>query len=383
VITIADDSAEPVRFEQKRQATAYIRSIGEVTEPDRKALFDWVYDSTSMAYVMHPSLRRIEGYQKAKAAAGSPRTIAQIVRDYRLSWEMVPDSGMNEPKVWEALLDGNLPLGALIRQLPRLTRLGMLSPMGSTTARVCHRLTDPELLAKARIHPINLLVAARTYASGQGARSEKTWTPSRPIVDALDAGFYAAYGAVTPTNKRLMLALDCSGSMTHAISGLPITAREAAAAIGLVTANVESSYEIVGFTAGPHPSPYGNRGHGSGLVELSISPRQRLDDVLAVIDAVPFGGTNCALPMLRAIEHKLNVDAFVIYTDNETWHGDIHPFQALQRYREVSGIDAKLVVVSLTANGSSIANPDDPGMLDVSGFDSAVPNVISDFARGL
>jgi 60 kDa SS-A/Ro ribonucleoprotein len=294
---------------------------------------------------------------------------------------MVPDEGMNEPKVWEALLDGNLPLGALIRQLPRLTRLGMLAPMGSVTARVCHRLTDPELLAKARIHPINLLIAMRTYASGHGARSEKTWNPSRPIVDALDAGFYAAYGAVTPTNKRLMLALDCSGSMMHAaISGLPITPREAAAAIALVTANVESSYEIVGFTSGPYPSKYH---HGSGLVELSISPRQRLDDVLWVIDAVPFGGTNCALPMLRAIEHKLNVDTFVIYTDNETWHGDIHPFQALERYREVSGIDARLVVVSMTANGSSIANPNDPGMLDISGFDSAVPNVISDFARGL
>jgi 60 kDa SS-A/Ro ribonucleoprotein len=60
----------------------------------------------------------------------------------------------------------------------------------------------------------------------------------------------------------------------------------------------------------------------------------------------------------------------------------IHPFQALKRYRERTGIDAKLIVVGMTSTGFSIADPSDPGMLDVAGFDSAVPNLISDFSRG-
>ena len=61
----------------------------------------------------------------------------------------------------------------------------------------------------------------------------------------------------------------------------------------------------------------------------------------------------------------------------------MHPYQALQRYRERSGIDARLIVVGMTSTGFSIADPDDPGMLDVVGFDAAVPNLISEFARGL
>jgi 60 kDa SS-A/Ro ribonucleoprotein len=33
-------------------------------------------------------------------------------------------------------------------------------------------------------------------------------------------------------------------------------------------------------------------------------------------------------------------------------------------------------------NGFSIADPNDPGMLDVVGFDTATPQLVSDFARG-
>ena len=98
---------------------------------------------------------------------------------------------------------------------------------------------------------------------------------------------------------------------------------------------------------------------------------------------MPVGGTDCALPMLYAAEQGLEVDAFVIYTDNETWAGKIHPHQALRRYRERSGIDARLIVVAMTSTGFSIADPDDAGMLDVVGFDAAVPGLIAGFARGL
>lgn len=50
--------------------------------------------------------------------------------------------------------------------------------------------------------------------------------------------------------------------------------------------------------------------------------------------------------------------------------------------RAVSGIDARLVVVGMVSNGFSIAAPADPGMLDVAGYDTATPQLISDFARG-
>ena len=44
---------------------------------------------------------------------------------------------------------------------------------------------------------------------------------------------------------------------------------------------------------------------------------------------------------------------------------------------------AKLVVVAMVSNGFTIADPDDAGMLDVVGFDSAAPALIADFAKTL
>ena len=95
---------------------------------------------------------------------------------------------------------------------------------------------------------------------------------------------------------------------------------------------------------------------------------------------MPFGGTDCALPMIYALKHKIKADVFVVYTDSETWAGNIHPVQALREYRQRMGIPAKLVVVGMITNGFSIADPNDAGMLDVVGFDTATPQLMSDFA---
>jgi 60 kDa SS-A/Ro ribonucleoprotein len=193
---------------------------------------------------------------------------------------------------------------------------------------------------------------------------------------------------VEPTSKRIMLALDVSGSMGGAfVAGTPLTAREASAAMAMVTLAAEGDCHVVGFTAGGR-NAWKSRGRSQipgytdGLTPLGLSRRQRLDDVVKSIASLDFGGTDCALPMLYAIDRKLEVDAFVVYTDSETWAGAIHPVQALQEYRRKSGIAARLAVVGMTSNGFSIADPKDGGMLDVVGFDAAAPAVIASFVAG-
>ncbi len=172
--------------------------------------------------------------------------------------------------------------------------------------------------------------------------------------------------------KRLLIALDVSGSMVGGqVAGVPgLTPRNASAALALVTTATESHYETVGFFAGP--GGFRKRGGGrfaartDGLTPPSISPHQRLDDAVKTVSGLPFGGTDCGLPMLYAQALQREIDTFVIYTDSETWAGDIHPVQALRGYRHVSGIDARLVVVGMVSNGFSIADPADPVMLDSS-----------------
>ncbi len=346
-------------------------------EVDRKQLFDWICGRSAEG----PAI--VEGFQKVQSATSANEWVAILDQFPSLSWEMLPDAALNEPDVWSKLIDNGVPQTALMRQLPRLTRLGLLAPMSDTLEVIVGQLTDTDRLRKARVHPVNVLVAARTYAAGASARGHSSWEPVAHVVDALDAAFYSAFAVVQPANKRTLLALDVSGSMTVAVSGLSISAREVSAALALVTVATEPKTTTVGFTASSvagRPSRFG-RGVTTGEISpLSISPRQRLDDVLKTISGLPFSRTDCALPMLWATANKVKVDTFVLYTDNETWAGNVHPHQALRQYRDWSGIDARMVVVGLTATDFTVADPADPGTLDIAGFDAALPTLLNDFS---
>ena len=326
------------------------------------------------------ALRLVRAVEALHAdTAIKPGRAAEMIREHRLTREMIPTQLLTHEVVWEALLE-EMPLTALVRNLATMTRVGLIAPGSQAAKTVAGRITDGAALRRARVHPVQILSALRTYASGRGVRGKGTWEPARLVVDALDAAFYLAFRAVEPTGKRMMLALDVSGSMEAPVQGLDsVSCREGSAAMALVTAATEPEHFFTAFTAGSYPSQW--RGLHSGLTTLDISPRQRLDDVVRKVSALSFGGTDCALPMVEAMKNGWAVDTFVIYTDSETWAGQIHPSQALRQYRERTGIPARLVVVGMASNGFTIADPNDAGMLDVVGFDGATPALIGDFAR--
>lgn len=320
-------------------------------------------------------VQRIEATEALKYQA--PGLAARTIAQHGLTREMVPTELLTHAVVWEALLE-RMPLMAMIRNLGVMSKVGLLVPMSQAVTTVTSRLGRRDVLRAARVHPLAILAALKTYGQGHGMRGAATWEPVVQVVDALDAAFYLAFENATSSGKRVMLALDVSGSMVAGVSGMPfLSCREASAAMALVTAAREPSHMFTAFTSGSYPSPWGHM--GSGLSVLSLSPRQRLDDVVKQVGGLQFGGTDCALPMLEALKHQWPIDLFVIYTDNETWAGQVHPAQALRQYRERTGIPARLAVVGMASNGFSIADPNDAGMLDVVGFDAAVPQVIADF----
>lgn len=307
---------------------------------------------------------QIAAFERAKRAT-SEQEIVRLVRDHDLPRECVPSQWLNSPAVWEALMV-RMPLMAMVRNLGKMTSIGYLKPMSEAAKTVCKRLLDRNAIRGSRIHPVSLLIAARQYSQGHGARGKLSWSPVETVVDALDDAFYLAFKNVRPTGKRFFLGLDVSGSMSAKISQeIPLRACEASAAMAMVTARTEENYVIRGFSG--------------GLKTLGITAKDKLREASDKALKSNFGGTDCALPMIDAKKQGIDVDCFIVYTDSETWHGRVHPYQALVNYRQKTGIDAKLIVVGMTSNGFSIANPDDAGMLDVVGFDASVPQMIRDF----
>ena len=95
-------------------------------------------------------------------------------------------------QIWAALLE-KMPMTAMIRNLGKMSVVGLLKPKSSYANTVCTRLCDESLLQKARIHPFTLLQALYTYRKGSGAKGKLTWNVNENIVQALDAAFYKAF----------------------------------------------------------------------------------------------------------------------------------------------------------------------------------------------
>ncbi|MCA0359858.1 MAG: TROVE domain-containing protein [Armatimonadetes bacterium] len=325
------------------------------------AVYRWLINGE-----MAVPIPRLEAFVRLQSER-EPSEAAKLIRAFDLPREAVPKELATHPMVWEALLD-KMPLTAMLRNLANMTRYGLLTPGAEATRHVVSSLTDPVRLRAARIHPVAILLALATYERGTGRRGQE-WMPVPAILQALNEAFHLAFESVVPTGKRILIGLDISGSMKSAlIPGSGLSAAKAAVALSLVTLAREESAQVLGFS--------------DRLVPLGLHGGMTITEVMARADRANFGATDCALPMIWATENRQEVDAFVILTDNETWCGVRHPSEALGEYRHQSGIDARLIIVAMTANQFTIADPRDPGMLDVVGFDPSVPKVMEHFIRG-
>ena len=284
-----------------------------------------------------------------------------------LPWETVPTQYLNDALVWKQLFaNGQLRGQNAIRNVGRLNKIGAFNDM-VFAREFANVITDPENIKVSRLHPINYLnaICANRTDSYYGNRE----TSLKPIInDALNDGFHAAFEFVEPANKRTLLGLDVSGSMNWGpCNGMAATPAEAGAAMAMTFARTEPYYDIMGFS--------------TKFVDLGISPSMNLDQVMAKTSRQTFGGTDCALPMEWALKNRVEIDHFCVITDNETWAGRIHPYQALRQYSDAMGIDAKVSVLGMTSTGFSVADGS-PNMLDVVGFDTNTPNIVADFAAG-
>lgn len=349
---------------------------------DQKALLHWAvkgWETVGETPHENKVLTPIWAFERAKKldVTKDAKEMVRLIAGYDLPRECVPTEFLNDLSVWEALLE-NMPVTAMIRNLGKMTSIGLVAPNSAAAKVVGDRLADVEVLRKGRVHPLTVLMAQSIYKQGHGMKGNLTWTAVPRIVNGLEKAFYDCFANVPKTGKRFYIGLDVSGSMgSGSVANTPLTPREAAAALAMVTMKTEEDYYIAGFTSS------GGYGRGNdGITPMAITPDMSLTDSCRYTAGLPFGGTDCSLPMRDALAKKIPADVFIVITDSETWAGNVHPTVALQEYRNKMKIDAKLIVMGLVSNGFTIADPTDAGQMDIVGFDSAVPAIISDFVGG-
>lgn len=298
-------------------------------------------------------------FGRIQAATSVEDVLSVISHDSRLPWETIPTQFLTDSRVWKQLFySGALSGQALIRNIKRLNGQKAFDD-GKFLSDFVTKVRDPEMIRAKRLHPMQFLLAMVMNERLPG-----------PLIDALEDGLDSSFGNHTPAGKRTMFALDVSGSMGwSSCAGVQgVSPAVGAAMMTMIGVRTEPDYRTMAFSR--------------KLIPLEITKRMALKDIVRKTQNITFGGTDCAAPMMHAIVNKVPVDTFVVITDNETYAGSVHPFKALRDYRQVMGIDAKLVVQAMSPTKFSIADPSDPGMLDVVGLDSNTPSAIADFSAG-
>ena len=281
----------------------------QTDDPGQNAVLAWV------AQKPHNTLdepKILYGFETAKKVH-DPSQIAYLVRNFGLTREMVPSQFLADPTVLRALAEKS-PYTALIRNLGNFTRAGLDLELGLD---LVSKITNPNAISNSRIHPINLLTALRTYASGGGWRGSNNWSVNPAIERALEQAFYLSFANVPATNKRYYIGMDISGSMSRQINNTNLSARDVAAAIAMLLTRNEPWTKVVGFDRNP--------------MDLTPGAEESLGAYITRTQCWGGGATDCAQPMLDALSKGLMVDTFIVITDNETWAGRINPDAVLRQ----------------------------------------------------
>ena len=290
-----------------------------------------------------------------------------LIERIGLPWEALPTEALKHAEVWRAILRTGMPMTAMLRNLGRMTANGAID--NEYAKVVISAFSNEELIRAARVHPFAILVALRTYETGQGLRGKLTWKPRQDIINVLENAFYLAFDNVEPTGKRILHALDVSGSMgNEAVDNINMTAREAAAAMMLVSMKADNQRDFFAFS--------------HELTCLQLPEDGRLTSLINQVTGLSFGLTDASLPFEYALKNQLDYDAVVVYTDSETYAGRRHVDTVLKEYAKQVGHPVKLVVVGMTSTGFTIGDPNNPDILNVSGMDANVPGLVSDFIAG-
>lgn len=334
---------------------------------DRDILFDWIAHPDRRSAIgafadvklEHDGARRlIAGYAAIREDGITPEQAAEIVREHRLPREVVPAPMLAHSEVWRALLP-DMPGRALLRNLGKLTSLkldrdkdalGIILGKIEGATKICN--------------PLEFLLAYRVYRKGCGVRGSLIWSPNTAICDALLRGYSLAFGELpVRTGRRILIAIDVSGSMTwdHG-DGRVVTPMEAATALALILAYQYPGSRMIGFDTGSYEITTASEGY---------------EHLRAVLERFGGGGTDCAIPFSMAASDKSITD-MVILTDSETsWYAS-RKLAEIRRSRP----EFRIAVVAMALNKISIADPADPLAIDVAGLEASLPRTLDLFLSG-
>jgi len=237
---------------------------------------------------------------------------------------------------------------------------------------VAERLRNPELIAKARVLPYQLLTA---FVAGS---ADLPATIREALQDAMEV----AIGNVPRVEGKVWVFPDVSGSMRSPVTGVRkgatsvVRCIDVAALVAAALLRKNPDAEVVPFE--------------SNVVKLALNPRDSVMTNAQKLASLPAGGTNCSAPLQHLNERREKGDLVVYVSDNESWvdspaYGR-YGGSATETMRQWEAFkqrnpSARMVAIDIQPNGTVQAKERDD-IVNVGGFSDQVFQVIADVAAG-
>jgi hypothetical protein len=288
------------------------------------------------------------------SAADNIHLACALIRKYRLSREHVPTHMMDSREVWIALME-NMGATAMLRNLNKLTSLGLLCRFSRCSSLLLKKLLDLPGLKHARVGPLDILVSAEIYSQGTGDLGKLTWTPQPWVVSALDECFsnYTLYlsQSTMPSKYRVLLGIDLRASMLAKVGST--TGRKAAAATALVWKKLNPHWRFVGFGE-------------NGCIPIEIATNTSLVECLSLFESMTPGPADIGSLIVDAADKLEVYDAIVAFTSQGSFRSSEPLEDQMSLYRQIvkSG-DSALFSVTMSATPSCTIETDgDSGLHD-------------------
>ncbi|KAM3722104.1 RNA-binding protein [Dirofilaria immitis] len=297
----------------------------------------------------------------------------RLINKNRFEYEHIPEDLLNSKSIWEAILS-RMPLTIMMNNLHKMTFVDLLGSKEHHRAYneiVVKKLMDKKALKEENIHPIRVLLTYAAYFDEHGYKrmEEIDWDPSKDIVTALEKTFCISSHYITPTGLRYCLAFNVTDRIDFSISNNMLPCSQIAAAFAMTFIWTEPHVTTVTFA--------------DCMVPFVLDYEMKLYDIHQLMGLFTVNITDCTLPLIWARQNKLPVDAFIICTNNVISNNPHDTFVELQNYRTTMNLPStKLIVINIVGTDFNIANPTDPNMLDICGFNASVPAVIREFVSG-
>jgi 60 kDa SS-A/Ro ribonucleoprotein len=322
----------------------------------RGALFGYLIGQPHNAADLPEIVKQYEAF-KASTAAEVPDMPFQMLTSLDLT-----------PAHWKQIAR-NAPWQMTRMNLNTFGRHGVFAH-GEMDSLIADRLRNPELIARAKAFPYQLMVA---YAQANS-------TVPSAVREALQDAMEIATRNVPAIEGQMYVCPDVSGSMHSPITGVRAGATTAVRCVD-VAALVAACFLRTNRSAEAIPFKE------DVVSGLSLNPRDSVMTNATKMASIPAGGTNCSAPLAMLNRRKAIGELVVFVSDNESWvdAGRGRGTATMQEWAVFKSRNprAKLVCIDLQPYATTqAAETGRDDVLNIGGFSDHVFDVIAEFAKG-